>query len=91
MKAIQGTYPVPIPSINLHYYSISLRGNHLRYKKQLVGYTVSNKALASDAIKVIAKYDLPVSHWLVVSFSLFMCVCAHTCILTTIYYYINTL
>ena len=62
MKTILGTVPVPIPSIYLYSYFYSLRGNNLRYKKQLVGYTVSNEALATDAIKVIAKYDLPVSH-----------------------------
>ena len=59
---IPGNCSVPIPSIYLYSYFHSLRGNHLPSKSQLVGHTVSTEALATDAIKVIAKYDLPVSH-----------------------------
>ena len=82
---IQGSTPVPISSF--HTYSNSLRANHLPSKRQLVGHTVSSEALASDAIKVIAKYDLPVSHWLIVwlslcVFSMYIWVHIHITVLT---------
>ena len=44
------------------FYSNFCRGNHLTSRRQLVGQTVNNQEMATDAIKADVKYEITVSH-----------------------------